>query len=121
MDDVGKGAKTMSWKKSPVFYLSPASNKEREELKRLCYERDRKIKPEEWPTIITDQEMQARVRLGMNCSGYITLTKFRKRAMLENKNFIHNKKTLQQEIDDKKFFEKIEKSRTHIDNNGQGF
>jgi hypothetical protein len=102
----------MSWKERPRLYGS-LSDQEREELKRLCEERDRKLKPGQWKTIITDEEMEDRKRLGMKTQGYITLTEVRRKMALENPNFIHRRPTLQQELEDRKFFEEHSKP-THI-------
>ncbi len=89
----------MSWRRD--LFIFNTQDKEREELKRLCKERNAKLKPGQMPTIITDQEMDDRRKLSMNCTDYITLTDFRKKTVLENDGFIHRRKTLQQELDDK--------------------
>lgn len=94
----------MSWKDKqnrPNFYQ--ASDPERDELKRLVAERNAKLKPGQMPTIITDAEMAHRKKLGMSCVDYITLSDFKKKVHLENRNFMLRRKTLQQELDDKKF------------------
>lgn len=98
----------MSWKDQknrPSFYQ--ASDPEREELRRLVAERDKKLKPGQMPTIITEKEMADRKRLGMDCTDYITLQDFRKKTHLANASFMLRRKTYQQELDDKKFAEEI--------------
>lgn len=96
----------MKWKEPPVFY-GTGEEADRAELRRLVKERDAKIRPEQWPTVISEEEMQDKKRLGMTTKGYITLTAFNKKIRLENPNFILHRKTLQQELDEKKFFEEL--------------
>lgn len=97
----------MSWKNPPTFHGGPTSE-EREELRKLCEERDKKLKLGQMPTIVTDQEMADRRRLKMNCTDYVTLSDFKKRVAMTNQNFILRRKTLQQELDDKKLFEEVD-------------
>lgn len=99
----------MSWNRELFIYKS--DDKEREELRELIEKRNSQLKESgiNWKTIITEDEMADRKRLGMSCKEYITIGDFKKKVMLENSDFIWQKKTKQQEIDDKDFFKEKEK------------
>lgn len=86
------------------YFIYP-NDKEREELRRLCTERDKRLRASGvvLKTIVTTKEMDHRKRLGMNCSEHITLDDFRKKVALENPGFILNKRTLKQELQDAEF------------------
>ena len=94
----------MSW--NGQLFMFKNQDADREELRRLVAERDKKLKEQnvKWKTIITETEMADRKRLGMDCREYITYTDFKKKCLLENRAFIHTRKTLAQELEDKNLF-----------------
>lgn len=85
------------------YFTFGTTEADRVELRRLCKERDEKLRAAgmSLKTIITDKEMQDRVRFGLDCRQYVTLADFKKRVALENQHFVHRRQTLTQEIKDK--------------------
>ena len=89
-------------------------NDERDELRRLVAERDKKLKPKQWRTIITDDEMRERKRLGLPCDEYQTLKDFKTRVLLTNPKFNLLQRTLSQQLADDKFRNEMrEQENTH--------
>lgn len=99
----------MSWNRQ--LFILDRNNEDREELKRLVAKRNAQLKANgvKWDTIITDDEMRSRKELNLSCDGYITLTNFKKKVLLENKDFILNRKTLTQELADEELAKQFEK------------